>query len=233
LSNKRVAQDRKARLAEIQKQQQAKERRVVAGIIIGCVVLLVALGGVVAFAINDAQSQKLPNLGVSLASAQCSPATTDAGGGSGEHVGPGTSKPNETSVTYDTIPPSHGPHFVQPDVSGRDFYTAADRPAVETLVHNLEHGYTILWYDGSKVKDTTLLKNIADQADKLAESSGKFKVVEWDASRGALPSDKPYALVHWAKDAGHRQLCGDLSGQAVIDFVTKYPATDTQEPGGA
>jgi hypothetical protein len=233
LSNKRVAQDRKARLAEIQKKQQAKERRVVVGIIAGCMVLLVVLGGVVAFAINDANSKKLPNLGVSLAAARCEPVTTDTGGGSGQHVGPGTSQPNVTSVKYDTIPPSHGPHFVQPDVSGRDFYTASDRPVLETLVHNLEHGYTILWYDGSKVKDTSLLKDVANQANKLPESSGKFKVVEWDASRGAFPSATPYALVHWAKDAGHRQLCGDLSGQAVVDFVTKYPETDTQEPAGA
>ena len=233
MSNKRVVQDRKARLAEIQRQQQAKERKVVVGIIVGCVVLLVALGGVVAYAINDAQSERLPNLGVSLAAAQCSPVTTDKGGGSGEHVGPGTAKPNETTVKYDTIPPSHGPHFAQPDISGRDFYTAADRPVLETLVHNLEHGYTILWYDGSKVKDTTLLKNVADQASKLPEASGKFKVVEWDASRGAFPADKPYALAHWAKDAGHRQLCGDLSGEAVFNFVKHYPITDSQEPGAA
>ena len=233
MSNKRASQDRKARLAEIQKQQQAKERRVVAGIIVGCLVLLVGLGAVVAYAINDANSKKIPNLGVSLAAAQCDPVTTDTGGGSGQHVGPGTNTPNQTSVKYDTVPPSHGPHFIQPDVSGRDFYTASDRPVVETLVHNLEHGYTILWYDGTKVKDTTLLKDIADQGNKLPDSAGKFKVVEWDNSRGAFPAGKPYALVHWAKDAGHRQLCGGLSGEAVVDFVKKYPMSDTQEPGGA
>ncbi|GAB3066088.1 MULTISPECIES: DUF3105 domain-containing protein [unclassified Phycicoccus] len=231
MSNKRASQDRKARLAEIQNQQKAKERKVKAGIGAGLVVLLVGLGGVVFYAINDAKSKQLPNLGVSVAAASCDAPTTDSGGGTGEHVGPGTNKPDETSVKYDTIPPSHGPHFVAPDVSGRDFYTAADRPALETLVHNLEHGYTVLWYDGSKVKDTTLLKDVADQGNKLSDSSGKFKVVEWDASRGAFPAGKPYALVHWAKDAGHRQLCGDLSGQAVVDFVKKYPASDTQEPG--
>jgi hypothetical protein len=233
LSNKRASQDRKARLAEIQQQQKAKERKVVAGIVIGCIVLLGALGGVVAYAINDAKSKQLPGLGVSLAAAKCDAVTTDSGGGTGEHVGPGTAKPDQTSVDYDTVPPSHGPHFAQPDVSGRDFYTAEDRPALETLVHNLEHGYTILWYDGAKVKDTTLLKDIADQGDKQTESTGKFKVVEWDASRGTFPADKPYALVHWAKDAGHRQLCGDLSGKAVVDFIKKYPASDTQEPGAA
>jgi hypothetical protein len=233
VSNKRASQDRKARLAEIQQQQKAKERRVAGMIIVGCLVLLAALGGVVLFAVNDAKAGQLPNLGASLAAAKCQPVTTDPNTGSGEHVGPGTNKPDETSVKYDTIPPSHGPHFATPDVSGRDFYTAADRPPLEVLVHNLEHGYTILWYDGTKVKDTTLLKEIADKADKQPEASGKFKVVEWDASRGAFPAGTPYALSHWASDAGHRQMCGDLSGQAVMDFITKYPKDNTQEPGAA
>ena len=232
MANKRASQDRKARLAEIQNQQKAKERKVVAGIVIGCLVLLAGLTGVVLYAINDAKGKQLPALGVSVAAAKCDPVTTDAATGSGEHVGPGTQKPDQTSVQYTTIPPSNGAHFVSPDVSGRDFYTATDRPVLETLVHNLEHGYTILWYDGSKVKDTTLLKTIADKANAQAESSGKFKVVEWDASRGAFPAGKPYALVHWAADAGHREMCGGLSGQVVIDFIKKYPMSNTQEPGG-
>ena len=232
MSNKRASQDRKARLAEIQKQQKAKERKVVAGIIVGCVVLLVALAGVVGFAINDARGKQLPNLGVSLAAAKCTAPTDDGQGGSQDHVGPGTQKPDETSVKYATVPPSHGPHFVQPDVSGRDFYTASDRPVVETLVHNLEHGYTILWYDASKAKDTALLKDVAKQADKLPESSGKFKVVAWDESRGKLPEATPYALSHWGTDGGHRQFCEKLSGEAVIDFVKKFPSSDAPEPNG-
>ncbi len=231
MSSKRASQDRKARLAEIQNQQKAKERKVVGAIVIGCLVLLAGLGGVVFYAVNDAKAQQLPNLGVAMGAAKCDAVTTDTGGGQGDHVGPGTDKPDQTSVTYDTVPPSHGAHFASPDVSGRDFYTADDRPVLEALVHNLEHGYTILWYDGSAVKDTTLLKDVADKANKEPAASGKFKVVEWDASRGAFPSGKPYALAHWAKDAGHRQLCGDLSGEAVIDFVKKFPKDDTQEPG--
>jgi hypothetical protein len=233
VSNKRASQERKARLAEIQKQQKASERKTRILIIALCIALLAGIGGVVTYAVADAQSKQLPNLGVSVAAASCDAVTTDTNSGSGEHIGPGTASPDKTSATYDTVPPSHGQHFAQPDVSGRDFYTADDRPPLETLVHNLEHGYTILWYDGSKVKDTTLLKDVADKANKLPESNGKFKVVEWDASRGAFPAGKPYALAHWAKDAGHRQLCGDLSGQVVVDFVQKYPKEDTQEPGAA
>ena len=232
MSNKKASQDRKARLAEVQKAQKSKEKRVVVGIVVGCLVLLAALGGVVLYAINDAKAQQLPNLGVAAAAASCDAVTTDEGSGTGEHVGPGSQKPDQTTVEYDTVPPSHGPHFAQPAVSARKFYTAEDRPPVETLVHNLEHGYTILWYDAEKAKGKEqMLRDIADQANKKAESQDKFLVVEWDSARGALP--KPFALAHWSKDAGHRQLCGDISGAVIVDFIEKHPASDTQEPGAA
>lgn len=234
MSNKKASQDRKARLAEVQKAQKSKEQKVVIGIVVGCLVLLAGLGAVVFYAINDAKAQQLPNLGATAAAASCDPVTTDEGSGTGEHVGPGSQKPDQVKVEYDTVPPSHGPHFAQPAVSARKFYTAADRPPVETLVHNLEHGYTVLWYDGDKAKGKEeLLRDIADQANKKAESADKFLVVEWDTSRGAFPADKPYALVHWSKDAGHRQMCGDLSGAVIVDFIEKHPASDTQEPGAA
>ena len=232
MSNKKASQDRKARLAEVQKAQKSKEKRVVVGIVVGCLVLLAALGGVVLYAINDAKAQQLPNLGVAAAAASCDAVTTDEGSGTGEHVGPGSQKPDQTTVEYDTVPPSHGPHFAQPVVSARKFYTGEDRPPVETVVHNLEHGYTILWYDAEKAKGKEqMLRDIADQANKKAESQDKFLVVEWDSARGALP--KPFALAHWSKDAGHRQLCGDISGAVIVDFIEKHPASDTQEPGAA
>ena len=64
MANKRASQDRKARLAEIQNQQKAKERKVVAGIIIGCLVLLAGLTGVVLYAINDATGSTIEKITV-------------------------------------------------------------------------------------------------------------------------------------------------------------------------
>ena len=234
MSTKKASQDRKARLAEVQKAQKARERKVVIGIVVGCLVLLAGLGGVVAYAINDARSQQLPNLGVPAAAASCDAVVTDNAEGSGEHVGPGTPKPDQTRVDYGTIPPSSGPHFAAPDVSERRFYTAADRPPLETLVHNLEHGYTVLWYDGAKAKGKEqLLRDIAEQANKQPQAQDKYLVVEWDSSRGQFPADKPSALAHWTKEAGKRQLCGDLSGAVIVDFITDFPASDAPEPGAA
>jgi hypothetical protein len=234
VSNKKASQDRKARLAEVQKAQKSREQKVVIGIVVGCLVLLAGLGSVVAYAINDAKSAQLPNLGATAAAASCDPVTTDAADGTGEHVGPGTPKADQLTVEYDTVPPSHGPHFAQPAVSERKFYTAQDRPPLEVLVHNLEHGYTILWYDAAQAKGKEqLLRDVAEQANKQADAQDKFLVVEWDSARGAFPAGKPYALAHWAKEAGHRQMCGDLSGAVITDFIEKYPASDTQEPGAA
>ena len=33
------------------------------------------------------------------------------------------------------------------------FYTKDSRPELEALVHNLEHGFTILWYDETAADD--------------------------------------------------------------------------------
>ena len=50
----------------------------------------------------------------------------------------------------------------------RKLYTADDRPELETLVHNLEHGYTILWYDETVAADDDAMTSSRAIADKLA-----------------------------------------------------------------
>jgi hypothetical protein len=247
---KQVSQDRKARIAEMQQQQKAREKRVRTQIIAGCGALLLVLVAVVAFAVVDA-GKKAPDvaitaIGVPASAASCDPVTTDKAGGNGSHVGPGTDTPNTTKVKYDTVPPSNGPHFISPAVSnGRNFYTATDRPRIETLVHNLEHGYTVLWYDvtaGNAKKAE--LQQLADVANKTDWASNKFIVSAWDPSYGALPAGKKFALSHWsatlapdkasvASQAGHRQLCGELSGEVVKAFIVKFPRTSAPEPNAA
>jgi Protein of unknown function (DUF3105) len=182
-------------------------------------------------------------IGVPASAASCDPVTTDKAGGNGNHVGPGTSTPATMRVKYPTVPPSNGPHFAS-QALGHDFYAAADRPPIETLVHNLEHGYTILWYD-QQAGDTKRaeLQQLADVASKTDWASGKFIVSAWDPSYGELPAGKKFALSHWsatldangtsvASQAGHRQLCGNLSGQVVKAFIQRFPHTSAPEPQG-
>ena len=244
--------DRQELLADLKRQQKGRERRTVLMIIAGCTALVVLLAGVITYGVIDGQrtagankpSTLIMAIGVPSASASCDPATTDAATGSSDHVGPGTSKPDLKKVDYATIPPSSGPHFEIPAVGSRSFYTAQDSPPVETLVHNLEHGYTVLWYlpsEGAAKADQ--LQKLGEVGSKLDASAGKFIVAPWNNAYGAFPAGKNYALSHWSAttgaggaitgQSGHRQLCGDLSGETVLSFVNAYPKTDAPEAGAS
>ena len=78
----------------------------------------------------------ISTFGVDRGRRSCSPVTTDPAKGNGDHVGPGTNSPTTTKVKYATVPPTYGPHFAQPIVADREFYTAADsrrsRPSCTT-----------------------------------------------------------------------------------------------------
>ena len=130
----------------------------------------------------------------------------------------------------------------------RKFYTAQDRPALGTLVHNLEHGYTILWYDDSVAGSSTQMSQIRAIADKFAGTDDlrdKFKAVPWTADDGkAFPSGQHIAFTHWsvggtqnaaagqAKQVGVWQYCSAVSGAALKTFMTDYPYSDSPEPNG-
>jgi hypothetical protein len=149
-------------------------------------------------------------------------------------VGPGTDRPTVTQVQYATVPPSSGEHFVQPEYPARAFYTAADRPALESLVHNLEHGYTIAWYTSATPQpQVDELKRLADLARKDDNTAGKFIVSAWDDARGAFPAGRTVALSHWGANNGYRQLCGAVSGAVVKSFVAAHPWRDAPEPNAA
>ncbi|HET9944790.1 MAG TPA: DUF3105 domain-containing protein, partial [Actinomycetes bacterium] len=157
---------RQARVAEVKKAQQSRERRTVLMIVAACAVLVLALAAVITYGILDARKNQPDNLIVALgtpaASASCDAATTDAASGNSDHVGPGTNRTDVSKVQYSTVPPTSGSHFVQPVLDGRQFYSSADTPAVETLVHNLEHGYTVVWYrDSAPQSDVDALSAIA------------------------------------------------------------------------
>jgi hypothetical protein len=198
---------------------------------------------VVTYAAIDAANNKpavaITAIGVPASKASCDPITNDKATGGGDHIGP------NTKVKYSTVPPSTGPHLPQPSVSDRKFFTAEDRPAMEVLVHNLEHGYTVLWYDEKAgTASRADLESLAELANEIEGANGKVIVSSWDPSYGSLPPGKKFALSHWsatpgadptasASQSGHRQLCGKLSGEVVKAFIEKFPSTSSPEPSGA
>lgn len=231
--SKQQERDRRAKIEAMRKAEQSKQRRksmlfiVLAGI--------VGLGLIAAAAVpaylkgrNDPAKKALSSFGVSAAQASCDDATDDPATGGNDH------REDGTAIEYPDIPPSSGPHWQQPAFPARAFYTQRDRPAVEQLVHNLEHGYTILWYDDTITgADRSELEDISASAREDGATRGKFIVAPWDDERGRLPDGKHVALSHWGAEQGHRQLCGKVSGAVVKEFITQFPATDSPEPNAA
>jgi hypothetical protein len=232
---KTAEKDRKARVEQMRKAQESAERRRTLLVVGAAVVAVLVLTGIVFKVVRDAQAEKDPaNVGVAAAAASCDAVTNDPVQGSGVHVGPQTDQPNVKRVAYKTVPPTSGEHFVSPEYPARAFYTTADRPAMETLVHNLEHGYTVVWYTSSTPQaQVDQLKKLSDLARQMPQTSGKFIVSAWDDAYGTFPAGKTIGASHWGAKTGHRLLCGSVSGDAIKSFVTSYPSTDAPEPNGA
>ena len=242
MATKSADKDRKAKIAVMQRQAKAADRRRTLTIIGAAVVVVALMAGAVTYAIvtdeNRVPGGELATLGVAASAASCDPITTDKTEGSGTHVGPGTQTPDQAVVKYSTVPPSSGPHYTGWEYPNREFYTADDRPKMENLVHNLEHGYTVLWYDATATDaQKATLRAVAKQANGTKAAQNKFIVSSWDDTYGAFPKDKHFALSHWSaepgtppKQTGNRQLCGDISGAVVNDFITKHPRTSAPEP---
>ncbi len=248
MARKDTNSDRRAKVAAMQAQQKAAERRRLVTVIGAIVVVIVLVAAGVTWAAMSKQRDQqaaLGGLAGGAQSASCDPVTADKAEASGNHIGPGTDKPGTTKVTYSTVPPSSGPHLASPVLSDRRVYTTADAPPIEGLVHNLEHGYTILWYDRSVEKDqSAAFAALAKQINAMPESAGKFIISPWDPAYGAFPAGKKYALSHWSADVdrqsgkisnshGNRQLCGGLSSAVVEQFVKAHPWSSAPEPGAA
>jgi hypothetical protein len=228
---------RREKLEALRREQKAAERRRTM-LFVG-IAAVVALGLVTAAAVplvqgwlDDPARRDWADFGVVASSASCEDVVTEEQDGTADH------RPDGEQIEYASAPPTSGPHYSVPASFNRKFYTPSDTPAVESLVHNLEHGYTILWYDPAVLDEqestlTELATKVTDDEDVAEAVNGKFIVAPWDVERGALPDGTAYALTHWGAEQGYRQHCGDLSGEVVRDFVTAHPSSDAPEPFGA
>lgn len=235
----RPGADRKARVEALKKEQKAKERRKTLIVVAISVVIggtLIAIPTLQIISENKKDARAFDQLGVPVALAACDPVQTDAvSADDGDHETDPT-----VQIAYATAPPSHGRHFVSPiTVNSRGFYSTEDAPRVEELVHNLEHGYNILWYAPSVTG--AQLDDLKTLAGKLRDSNEtrKFIAVPWDPARGPFPANKSVAISHWgapktggdyATSTGYRQYCGQVSGSAIKTFVDEHPSSDSPEP---
>ena len=232
--------DRRAVVEQMRRDQKKAERRRTIVVIAVCVVVALVIIGLAAIPLikqNKLTSGDLAAIGASEKAAGCSPLQTKKANGNQDH------KPEGTPITYPDAPPAFGPHWPTPAPFARKFYTAADRPDVETLVHNLEHGYSLLWYDDTIAKNSdqvAVMKAIAKKYEGSQKLSDKFIAVPWTAKDGkAFPAGKHVAITHWSaggdptdvsKQEGIWQYCGKPSGAVVQKFMKAYPYSDSPEP---
>lgn len=235
--------DRRARVEQMRREQQRKERRS-SLMVLGAAVTVGAV--IIGFAVwqflqaEQEGDRALADYGVAASAASCQERTTEKATGNNDHRTEGQ------RIGYDQAPPAMGPHWPN-FLSGNDirsFWTTDDRPPIERLVHSLEHGHTILWYDDTFAdQDGQLdeLKRLAARAH--TETAGKFMAAPWTETDGEpFPDGTHLALTHWSvnetagdtsDDVGVWQYCGELSGETAQQFIDDYPSSDSPEPNAA
>lgn len=170
---KSAKSDPQAVIDSIRKQQKSAEKRQGLAIVGACVVIAVLIIGAAAYQpIKDWwQLRAFNDLGVAEIGAPasaCQDVETKPVTGGAQH------EPTGTPVTYKHAPPAFGSHWneagVAPATIERKLYTD-DRPELESLVHNLEHGYTLLWYNDTIADDEEAMDTLRAIAGKFGDSS--------------------------------------------------------------
>lgn len=241
--------DRQAVIKQtLKKQKSADQRRGFAIVGVCVLVALVIIGAAAYKPVKDwwdgREFDKLALSDIGAPASVCQDITTKKAEGNQNHV------PTGTPVEYTDAPPAFGAHWneagVAPAPFARKFYTADDRPQLEALVHNLEHGYTLLWYDdtiANNDKDLGELRAIAEKFGGGDNLRNKFIALPWtkdDENGASFPDGQHIAFTHWSaggtgetdasKQEGIWQYCSEISGAALDAFMEKYPYFDSPEP---
>ncbi|MCW2784879.1 MAG: hypothetical protein JWP74_1396 [Marmoricola sp.] len=241
MAKKNPKNNERREMVEKMRAEQARKERARSLAILGvCVVIVVALlvPAIVSLiksnkAADQIAAKGIAKIGVSAAAASCEPIKTTVTDHNQTHI------PDPTPITYKDAPPSFGPHRPSPVAFGRPFYTS-DRPEVAQLVHNLEHGYVIAWYDDTAAKDSTEMTNLKAIATKFQDKQERFIAAPWHPSDGAaFPSGTHIALTRWSADPknpsdeskqrGNWEYCGQVSGSVMSSFFNKWPNSDSPE----
>lgn len=223
--NKRYEkQTRRAEAERIRAEHKRAERRrnIIAYGSAGLVALLIlgaAIAPTVIKRMNDPARKSLSSFGVSSSAAKCT--DVPISDKRQDHV-------TTTVKDYKNIPPASGPHFndaTAPETTSARFFGPSYKAAPESFVHNLEHGYLVVWYAPDLGKaDQELLKDLTTKLakDRIAR---KVKTVPWDKARGAFPAGKKVAVTAW----GVQQTCGEISGEAIGKFSKDHPVSAAPE----
>jgi len=243
--------ERRERLERMRREAERGERRRSLIVVAVCVVIALVIAALTGWKLyqdnqrdDELASTDLAGIGVGADEAGCQDILTKGAEGAGVHL-------DGEPIDYPDAPPAFGAHWNAPAEISLKFYTADDRPELQRLVHNLEHGYTILWYDQSVADDDSALSTVQDLADKFDAgtpstqadyNSAKFIAAPWTSDDGdPFPGGAHVALTHWAAEGedaaegqgmGAWQYCDEPSGEVLAAFMEEFPSTNALEPNG-
>ncbi len=132
--------------------------------------------------------------------------------------------PNSQVPNYNSDPPTNGPHYGQP-FSAR-FYEEADLTSLPPnpdghLVHSLEHGYVIFWYNCTLL-DEEACNTLKSQIRDVMNEFNNVKLI-------AFPRDSigaPLVMTSWGRLQKFDEFDADLAGQFIRVNRNRAP-----EPG--
>jgi len=121
-------------------------------------------------------------------------------------------------IDYDRVPPLSGPHWGDWESAG--FYT--ETPRLERLVHSLEHGAVVIYYDEA---------NLSDEAEASLRAWSANKDGDWQSVIVAPnPNENPrgdYVLTAWT----HRLVLEEeYDAEAVQAFAAEYLGRGPENP---
>lgn len=178
----------------VNREQEAKRRRKAALARFGVLGAFVAAGlGVILLNVNSDRQAK-EDLKQMTARSCDADTKTDPGQ---QHV---------QSPTYTIDPPAGGSHLETSAAAGN--YAVGQAPPDGQLVHSLEHGYVVLWYNPDKVKGA-----------QLADVQAAAKAFERDTLVVPRTTMKvPVAATAWNR----RLLCAKVEGDSLRTFISEY-----------
>ena len=213
--SKKLQEKQRRRLAEEKRRaemKRAQRRRNV----ITTVIALVVAAGVVWLVLSDTSGGPDKEVGA------VNPGMTAEEAGCGEvqeapeleakHIAPG-----DEHEDYNTNPPTSGAHFAQPLAPiDTGFYSTPVEP--EKVLHNLEHGQIVIWYNPD-APDQTI-----DDIETLTEQEPLATVaVPWDD----IEAPSQFVLTAWQ----NLQECVQVAQDVVDDFRTEFQGKGPENVG--
>ena len=210
--SKKLQEKQRKRVADQMRrdQQRAATRRsnmITAGIAI------VIIAAVAFFIINerasDTETVSAPE-GVAVAEAGCDEIEEHEEEGN-EHVDA------NTDVEYETSPPTSGDHWPPELVSDAGFFPS--EVPEESLVHNLEHGQIVVWYDPDASSETkSNLETFTESQNDLDALGGATTAPIITVPYPDIPEGKSFVLTAWTQS----QACSSYSLDAINAFRESY-----------